>query len=196
MQNIGAVITTFGTAVLIVALLWAHLVSTDVDPVRDPVSKYGITDTRKLYMTAGFAAAIAAIGAMIVLTNIAGDAAVLACVFLAIFALSRAIIPFVPMDAARARVTARGRAHSILAFLAFASITVAAFLAGGALHDAGSTTEATWSTVFAVIMAIGSVGVLLSPAVRLFARTFGLWERLIYVGFIAWFITIVFAALD
>jgi Protein of unknown function (DUF998) len=194
-QNYGAVITTFGIAVLVVALLWAHLTSEEVHPVRDPVSKYGITETRKLYMTAGFTAAIAAIGAIIVLTNIAGDAALLTNIFLAIFAVSRAVIPFVPMDEQDAAKTARGRAHNILAFAAFASVTVAGFLAGGVLHNAGLPEQATWSTVFAVVMALGSIGVLLSPAVPALARVFGLVERLIYVGFIGFFITIVFAAL-
>jgi hypothetical protein len=194
-QNVGAVITTLGIAVLIVALLWAHLSSEDVNPVRDPVSKYGITETRKLYLTAGLSAAVAGIGAIVVLVNIAGDAALLTNVFLAIFVVARAIIPFVQMDEKDAAKTARGRAHNILAFLAFASVTVAGFLAGGVLHDAGLAEQATWTTVFAALMALGSVGVLLSAAVPALARVFGAVERLIYVGFIGFFITIVFAAL-
>lgn len=195
MQNIGAVITTLGIAVLIVALLWAHLASTEVNPVRDPVSMYGITDTRKLYATAGFAAAIAGIGAIIVLTTIAGSAALLTCIFVGVFVLARAIIPFVPMDESDAARTGTGRAHNLLAFAAFASITVVGFLASGVFHDAGLSTQATWSTVFAVVMAGGSAGVLLSRFVAFFERAFGVWERLIYVGFIGWFVTIVFAAL-
>lgn len=133
--------------------------------------------------------------AIIVLTSVLGAAALVTAVFLTIFAVSRAIIPFVPMDAPDAVPTTTGRVHNVLAVAAFASITVAAFLAGGILHDGGFSAEATWSTVTAVVMALGSIGVLSSRFAPALERTFGLWERLIYAGFIAWFCVIVAVAL-
>jgi hypothetical protein len=195
-EFVGTVLTTVGVSVLIVALVWAHLTPTGLNPLRDPVSRYGITSTRRLYATAAFAAAVAAIGAIIVLTSALDTPALVTSVFLAIFAAARALIPFVPMDAPDAAPTATGRIHNVLAFAAFASITIAAFLAGGILHDGGFSTAATWSTVTAVVMALGSVGVLASRFIPALHRTFGLWERLIYLGFIGWFCVIVAVGLN
>jgi hypothetical protein len=185
---VGALITAIGVVGLVAALTIAHTVNSGLNPVRDPVSQYGITRHRRLYLAAAEAAAVAGVGAIVVLLALVGSRATLPVAFLAVFSVARAVIPFVPMDAPGEPVTATGRWHNILAFLAFAGVTIAAFLAGAGLHDGGFPEAATWSTVFAVVMAIGSAGVLVNRAVPAIRRIFGLVERVIYLGFIAWFV--------
>jgi hypothetical protein len=131
----------------------------------------------------------------VLLGRVGEDGSGLIIVFLAVFAVARAVIPFVPMDAPGARVSVVGRAHNMLAFLAFASVTVAGFLTGGALHDAGWPESGMWSTVFAVVMAAGSAGVLLNRWVPFLQRWFGAVERVIYVGIVLWFGMIVMLGL-
>jgi hypothetical protein len=193
---VGAIVTAIGLIGLVVCLGVAHLLTDGLNPLRDPVSQYGITPRfRGLYAGAGESAAVAAIGAILVLVGRVGEGLDLTIVFLVIFAAARAIIPLVPMDAPDTRVTIVGRLHNVLAFAAFASITVAAFVAGGPLHDAGWTETAVWSTVFGVVMAIGSAGVLISRWVPFLHRNFGAVERVIYLGFILWFGMIVMLGL-
>lgn len=91
-------------------------------------------------------------------------------------------------------VTTVGRLHNVLAFGAFGSAIAVAFVAGGALHDAGYSVQATWSTILGVVSAVGAVGLLVGRSARQ-AGMFGFFERLIYLGFIAWFLMIGFAAI-
>lgn len=54
---------------------------------------------------------------------------------------------------------------------------------------------ATWSTVFGAVMAVGAGGLLVGVITRRMGL-FGFFERLIYAGFIAWFVLIGGAALS
>jgi len=196
LNAIGAIVTAIGLVGVVTTLVVAHLVPSGLDPLRDPVSQYGITPYKRLYLGAGESAAVAAVGAILVLRGRVGEGgSTVTIAFLVAFALARAIIPFVPMDAPGAPVTVVGRAHNVLAFVAFASITIAGFVAAGPLHDAGWAVSAAWSTVFAVIMALGSAGVILSRWVPFLHRMFGAVERVIYLGFILWFGMIVMLGL-
>ena len=176
-----------GAVVALASLVVLHILPTGLRPWVDPVSQYGITRYRAGYLIAALAAAVAGIGGVIVLVPLIPLGATPAVVLLAVFALARAVIPVVPMDAPDAAPTGRGRAHNLLAIVAFASVTAAAFLAGGPLHDDGLTGLAGMTTVCAIVMAVGSVGVLLGFSTPL-RRVFGASERLIYVGFLAWFL--------
>lgn len=188
MIGVGAVLLVAGAIVVLASLAVLHVVPTGLRPWIDPVSQYGITRFRAGYLVAALGAAVAGVGGVLALAPLGAAAAV---VLLVVFAVARAIIPFVPMDAPEAPRTRRGRAHNLLAIAAFASVTAAGFLAGGALHDAGYPNLANLSTGCAIVMAIGSAGVILGFFTPL-RRVFGASERLIYLGFIAWFLMLGF----
>lgn len=63
------------------------------------------------------------------------------------------------------------------------------FFGAGVLHDAGRPGLSTLSTIAAVVMAVGSAGVILGLFTAL-RRLFGLAERLICLGFIGWFLAL------
>ncbi|WP_308796805.1 DUF998 domain-containing protein [Agromyces silvae] len=185
----GGWLTLALTAVTIVGLVVVHVAPTGLNPLRDPVSQYHLTRYRPWIAVSTIAAGLAGIAAIIALAGLVGDRVVVPAVLLAIFAAARLLIPFLRMDAPGTPVTAVGRIHNVLAFLAFGAATAAAFVTGGALHDGGHPDAATWSTVFGVIAAIGSVGVLICVVTKRFAL-FGLAERIIYVGFLGFLLLI------
>lgn len=191
MIQIGAGLLVLGAVAVLASLVVLHVLPTGLRPWIDPVSQYGITRYRAGYLIAGIAAAVAGVGGVLVLAPLG---AVPAVVLLGVFAVARALIPFVPMDAPASPRTSRGRAHNALAIAAFASVTAAAFLAGGPLHDGGYANLAGLTTGCAIVMAVGSVGVLLGSFTPL-RRVFGASERLIYLGFIAWFLMLGFGTL-
>jgi len=160
----------------------------------DPVSQYHLTRYRPVILVLTLSAAVAGIGAILALSGMLGGAATVCIVLLVIFVVARALIPFLRMDPPGSATTAIGRLHNVLAFLAFGSAIAVAFVAGGALHDGGFAAQVTWSTVFGVVGAIGAVGLLVGLIARRSAL-FGLFERLIYLGFIAWFLLIGVTAL-
>jgi hypothetical protein len=126
-----------------------------------------------------------------VLVTLFGSAASFTVVFVALFVIARALIPLFAMDAPDAGTTATGRLHNLLAWATFGPITVAAFLAGGVFHNGGFADAATWSTAFGVVMLLGELGMVLGrpfPALRAY---FGLAERVVYLGFIGWFIVVI-----
>ena len=125
---------------------------------------------------------------MILFVQVAGSIATVTAVLLAVFAASRALIGFFPMDAPHASKTATGRLHNLLATAAFASVTAAAFTAAGALQDLGAGDVSGWSTVCGILMAVGTLGVLLASRIPRLHGLFGAAERLIYVGFLLLFV--------
>lgn len=146
------------------------------------------------YRSAAGGAALAGVGGALFFAPVTGVIATVTVVLLIVFAAARAIIGFVPMDAPGAARTATGRAYNLLAIAAFAPVTAAAFTGAGALHDAGFTDASGLSTAFGVIMAVGAVALLFAGRGRL--HLFGLAERLIYVGFLAWFVLLGVLALS
>lgn len=194
MSQLASVLLFLGAAGALVSLVVVHLLPTGLNPLRDPVSQYGITRYRGWYRAAALSAALAGVGGILFFAQVSGVAAVITLILLVVFAAARALIGFFPMDAPGDPRTGTGRLHNILATLAFAPITAAAFVGAGALHDAGAGDLSTWSTLCGVIMAIGAVGLVLTTRVAGLRNLFGLAERLIYVGFIAWFILLGVAA--
>lgn len=186
-----AVLLLIGTLGVAIALVALHILPTGLSPLRDPVSQYALTRYSAGYRIATLAAAVAGgSAAALVATTLTGTAAMIAVILLVVFAVARLIIGFFPMDAPDAAPTTSGRLHNVLAFAAFGSVTAAAFVVAGAFHDAGLAELSTLSTALGVVMAVGAVGLFLTARVPRLHRWFGAAERVIYVGFIAWFAAI------
>lgn len=196
MPQLASVLLLVGAVGALVSLVVVHVLPTGLNPVRDPVSQYGITRYRGWYRAAALSAALAGVGGIISFAQVPGVAALITLILLVVFAAARALIGFFPMDAPGDTRSGTGRLHNLLATLAFAPVTAAAFVGAGALHDAGAGELSTWSTVCGVIMAVGAVSLLLTTRISGLRNLFGLAERLIYVGFIAWFILLGVAALS
>lgn len=187
METVTALVTMLAALVVLLALVAAHLMRTELSPVSDPVSAYALTRARAAYAIAAVAAAVAGgAAAMLLSTRTGGGGA--AVVLLWIFAVARLVIPLIPMDRPGTPPTTRGRLHNLLAIVAFASVTAAAFTAIAPLATAGDSGLALGTKIAAIAMALGSVAVIAASAVPLLRRVFGLAERLIYLGFIAWFL--------
>lgn len=182
----AVVLLIAGVAVALISLIVVHLLPTGLNPLRDPVSQYGITPYRGWYWSAAGGAALAGIGGVLFFAPTGGVISAVTIVLLTVFAVARAAIGFFPMDAPGSGPTGTGRIHNLLATAAFASVTAAAFTGAGALHDAGFPDASAWSTACGVVMAVGTIGVLIT-ARRERLVLFGLAERVIYVGFLAWF---------
>lgn len=189
LHTVGAWVTVVAMALSLAGLVAVHLLPTGLNPLRDPVSQYHLTRYRPVILVSTLLAGVAGLAAIPVVSALFGPGATISIVLLVLFAVARVLIPFLRMDAPGTPKTSVGRIHTVLAFVAFGSAIAVAFVAGGALHDAGFETQATWSTVFGSVGAVGAVGLLVG---RLAKRPglFGFFERLIYVGFIAWFLLI------
>lgn len=181
--------------VTIAGLVAVHVLPTGLSPFRYPVSQYHLTRYRPWIATSTISSGIAGIAAIFAVIGLLGDAGVVTAVLLAVYAVSRLLIPFLRMDPPGKPVTGVGRIHTVLAFGAFGPATAAAFVAGGALHDAGHAAAATWSTVFGVIAAVGAVG-MLACAIAKRRGLFGFFERVIYVGNIAFVVLIAVLAVS
>lgn len=186
MTSLAAVLLLAGALVAVVSLVILHLLPTGLNPLRDPVSQYGITRYRAGYGAAAGGAALAGVGGVLFFAPTGGAISTVTIALLVVFAVARAAIGFFPMDAPGSARTGTGRTHNLLATAAFASVTAAAFTGAGALHDAGFPDASAWSTACGIVMAVGTIGLLIT-ARRAHPGLFGLAERVIYVGFLAWF---------
>jgi hypothetical protein len=184
----GGLLTLVAIAITTLSLVVLHVVPSGLKPLRDPVSQYGITRFKGWYAAAAISAGVAGIGAIVVFADVPGSIATV--ILLAVFAGARIVIPFVPMDAPDTGPTRRGRLHNVLAFLAFGAVTAAGFVAAGLLHDTGHAGASTLSTVFAAVMAVGAIGLLVTRLSHRMRGLFGAAERVIYLGFIAWFVLV------
>ncbi|WP_368499182.1 DUF998 domain-containing protein [Herbiconiux sp. A18JL235] len=180
----GGLVALIAIAVATLALIALHLLPTGLSPLRDPVSRYGITRFKSGYATAAFGAGIAGIGSLIAVAALPGSLPTV--VLLAVFAAARILIPFFPMDAPEASKTTTGRVHDLLAVLAFGGVIAAMFVAAGMLHDAGLTAAGLVATIGGVVGVVGTLLMLVSRRSPRLAWGFGFGERLIYLAFIVW----------
>ncbi|MEV7692681.1 DUF998 domain-containing protein [Microbacterium sp. NPDC089189] len=191
MNVLWAVIILAATIAAFAALLTAHLVPSGLSPLRDPVSAYGISRYAGLYRAQTLATAVAAAAGAIALALLIGAAATPAVISLAVLALARGVISWVPMDAPGETRSGTGRAHNLLAFAAFAAASVSGFMVGIAF---GATTAfaafAPTATVFGWIATIASAVTLLAAVVRPLSAIFGLAERVIYIGMLGLLVTV------
>lgn len=182
-----AIIAIAGVVLAIVALVMAHLRGTGLSALRDPVSAYGISEAAPLYrlQTLGTAMAAAALAVALALSDLSSSLP--AVISLSVLAVARAVISWAPMDAEGSPRTATGRAHNLLAFGAFAAASVGGFMVGIAFGNApGLEAFGTTATSLGWIMTIASVLTIASATIRAIRPLFGLAERIIYVGMLAW----------
>ncbi len=180
----GGLVALVAIAVTALSLIALHLLPTGLSPLRDPVSRYGITRFRAGYASAALSAGVAGIGSLVAVAALPGSLPTV--VLLAVFAAARILIPFFPMDAPDAATTTTGRVHNLLAVLAFGGVIAAMFVAAGMLHDAGFATAGLVATIGGVVGVVGTVLMLVSRRSPSLAWGFGFGERLIYLAFIVW----------
>ena len=194
MTQIAGVVALASLAVVVAALAYLHLAPTGLSPLRSAVSQYGITPYRLGYRVATIAFALAAVALAVGLASGAGahEQASLVVALLVLFALTRALISWFPMDAPGRTRTRIGARHALLAITTFLSIALAALRLGTVLHTgarwhslAGVSTGLGWAMIGTLLVMLAARSV---PAVK--AR-FGAVERVFYVLAIAW--SVVFA---
>jgi hypothetical protein len=188
MLLVSAGATLVAAVLLLGSLVLLHVAVAGLSPLADPVSQYALTPFRAGYWLAAGSAAIAGAGTAILLAELSDGGAAVALLW--VFAAARTLIPWFPMDAPGTRATPSGRLHNLLAVAAFATVTAAAFLAAGTFRAAGFETVANVSVIAGIVMAIGSAGVIASRPFMTLRSQFGLFERMIYVGFVGWFLTV------
>jgi hypothetical protein len=189
-----AVIALLGVVVCLGCLVSLHVSPTGLNPLRDPVSQYGITDYFTFYRAAALSLGVAALTLAVALVEALTEANAAGIVFLIILGFARLTIGWVPMDAPGAARTRTGLRHNLLATAFFGSATVAAFLLTGSFAiDAELDGIAGISAGLAWAMAVFSVLILLTSLVGPLKRYFGLVERLLYVAVLAWLATVAVA---
>lgn len=176
--------------VAVVALVVAHLRPTGLSPLRDAVSRYGISSAAVWYRTQTIAMALAAVVLSIAMErslHLGGVSELV--VLLVVFASARALISWYPMDAPGTPVSSHGSVHRLLAVVAFVSVTAASKLLNSMLSP--TRVSAPWRHLSAglswtlIISLVLMLGARVSVGVR---RRFGLFERLFYVSCIAWIV--------
>jgi hypothetical protein len=184
----AGVVALLALAATAASLGYLHLAPTGLNPVRNPVSQYGITQARAGYRAAtiafGVAGAALAVG---VARAISGHGSTAVVVLVVIFALARCAISWFPMDAPGAGSTATGQRHGLLAIAAFGSLTVAALPLGTVLSR-----QPRWhslagaSAALGFVMAALLVGMTLARVVPTVRHLFGAIERGFYLAAIGW----------
>ncbi|MDN4642301.1 DUF998 domain-containing protein [Agreia sp. PsM10] len=192
-----AVISLLGVLVCAACLVYLHIAPTGLNPVRDAVSQYGITDYFTFYRAAALALGVASLTLAVALLEALSEANAAGIVFLVILGFARLTIGWVPMDAPGAPRTSTGLRHNLLATAFFASATVAAFLFTGTFAaDPALSGIAPASGVLAWAMAVFSALILLTSVVGPLKTFFGLAERLLYVAVLAWVATVAIALIS
>jgi hypothetical protein len=189
-----AVIALLGVIVCLACLVYLHVAPTGLNPVRDPVSQYGITDYFTFYRAAALSLGVSALTLAVALIEALTEANAAGIVFLLILGFARLTIGWVPMDAPGAARTRTGLRHNLLATAFFTSATVAAFLFTGTFADDPALADiAPASAVLSWAMAVFSALILVTSLVGPVKRYFGLVERLLYVAVLAWLATVAIA---
>jgi hypothetical protein len=189
MSAAAGVVSLLALAVVVASLVYLHLRPSGLSPVRNAVSQYGISPFRSGYRVATIAFAVAGAALAFGLDRaLTGAGRGLVVGLLAVFALARAVISWFPMDAPGAERTETGRTHGLLALVAFAAVTFAAFRLGGILGA-----ERRWHSLAEVSTALGSAmalclfGLGLARSTPELRARFGAIERGFYLAAIVWF---------
>jgi hypothetical protein len=176
------------TVVCLAALVALHVLPTGLSPVSDPVSAYAITRFKAGYAVAAVSAGIAGAAAALLLGGLPGGLP--AAVLLWLFAAARATVPFFPMDAPDAEPSGAGRLHNVLAIMGFATVTVAIFVGAAPLGLAIVPSLFGTSIAAGIVATAGSLGIGFTRVFPKLEDGFGAVERLIYLGFLGWFLAI------
>lgn len=182
MQVASATIITAGLAVGLVALVVLHALPTGLSPLRNAVSQYGISQYRAGYRVQTLAYASAGFGAAIGIATLPGSAGIVVALCV-VFAASRAVISWFPMDAPGAAPTRTGIRHGMLALAAFLAVGFACRQLVTLLHRDGIDPGiAAADRVLALLMAISLIAMALGRR----RKYFGGAERLFYLCMTAW----------
>ena len=175
-----------GVAAGVTALIVLHRLPTGLSPVADAVSRYGIGDYRLGYrvQTLAYASAAAAVAVGLAVGVHRSGLVVGLCV---VFAVSRALISWLPMDAPGAMRTPTGRRHGQLALVAFGAVAIGALRLPATLRrdrvDPGLATASAW---LGGLMVATLFAMALCRPDGLLAGRFGLVERVYYVLTTLW----------
>jgi hypothetical membrane protein len=170
------VLAAVATLACITFLVVAHLRPTGYDPVRDPVSDYGVGRYQGLYAGATATIGIAALALAVGLWREDAPWHVLA--LLVLFALARFAIPVFPTDLEGERRSRPGEIHLLLAAVAFASICWAM----------SAYRAAPWLGYVAAVCAVGTL--LSLRGLHVLRPWTGLIERGFYVAMLTWFLLV------
>jgi hypothetical protein len=187
-RDLGVALIAAGVSVGAAALVVLHALPTGLSPVRDAVSRYGITEYRAGYRVQTIAYGLAGMGAAVGIATMPGPTAIVVALC-CLFAASRLAISWFPMDVPGGEPTTHGRRHLILAATAFVAVAVAARQLSRLLdHDGIDPRIAGASTVLAVLMVVTLVAIGIDR--RAGGRHFGLVERCFYVCMTTWLVVV------
>jgi hypothetical protein len=187
MMTAAGIIALVALAATVASLVWLHLQSAKLSPIRDPVSQYGITGFRAGYRAATVAFGAAGLALAVGISEALGARGLAAVILLVVFAITRGVISWFPMDAPGMKWTRTGWTHFVLAFVAFASVLAAASVLGAVLSNPG-----TWHALAPISAALGyAMTACLAPfglaqTVPALRARFGAIERGFYLFAITW----------
>jgi uncharacterized protein DUF998 len=191
-ETAAGVVCLGATAVAVGALVVLHLLPTGLSPMHNAVSQYGITRYRLGYRVQTIGFAVAGAAAAVGLAEAAPGRGRVVLVLLGVFAVSRLAISWFPMDAPGSEErTSDGRTHIVLAVATFLAIMVAAVRLPPIVRPIdGWNGTATSSAVigwYLIAMLLGMASSRRLPARRSY---FGLAERAVYLGIVAWLVVV------
>ena len=183
----AGIIALVALAATVTSLGWLHLQPAKLSPIRDPVSQYGITGYRAGYRAATVAFGAAGLAPAVGISEALGARGLAAVILLVVFAITRAVISWFPMDAPGIKWTRTGWTHFVLAFICFASVLAAASVLGAVLSHPG-----TWHALAPISTALGYAMTAclalfgLAQTVPALRARFGAIERGFYLLAITW----------
>lgn len=181
---IAGQVTLVGVAVALVSLVSLHLRDTEVSPVRDPVSGYGIGPYRRWFQVEVVAIGVAAAAVGLLVAVHPRPLPLVLALF--VLTVTRVLIPWFPTDRSGSPATRAGRVHQALALLAFAAIAVAAILFDGSVAQVASWSWARSVTAWMWTVVGGAALILLGISWARIRPIFGLAERLYYALMLGW----------
>lgn len=191
-----ALIALAGTAVSIISLVMLHLLPAGLSPLRDPVSRYGVTKYVALYRVGTIALGVAALALAVALPTAVGNDATIPTTGLVVFGLAQGLVGWFADDTEPGPRSVTGQRHMIMVVLFYGGATVAAFGYSTILpQSADFAPVAVFADVLAWAMVVLDVIVLLTLTKALRGYR-GLAERLLHVPIYAWMITIAFTLLQ
>lgn len=179
----------------VASLVVLHVSPTGCSPVRDAVSNYGVGR-----YASGYRAQVVAIGVAAALEALAfahdAAAGTAGIVWLVVYAVSRVAIAWAPTDLPGAERTRTGRAHALLAVVAFTSIAVAtSTIPNGLREDASWTSWADLLNVLGTLVVVTAIATAAASLVTPLRSMFGAVERSLYVASLVWLATAAIACI-
>lgn len=196
MAMITGLVTLLGVGLALGSLVFLHLRDTEVSPVRDPVSAYGVGRYRRGFQVEVLALGVAGAAAAAGLLEAVHPPPLPLVLALLVFTATRVLIAWFPTDRAGSLPTWTGRVHQALALVAFAAIAVAAILFDGSVGQVASWSEVRRVTAWIWVVGGGTALILLLTSWLGLRPLFGLAERVYYALMLGWLAILGFALLS